>query len=122
MIQALTVFLFKVRTGSSNKLLISLFNIDNEQSISDFFKSIIQSFEKDVLTHRFGLNSVNRNNLIQNHTIEISEKLFDVQDNLLLIYDGTYASYQKSTNKMNIQENIYLDRKRFLFVNPSLFV
>ena len=40
---------------------------------------------------------MNRDNLIQNHTTEIAKKLFDAQDNLLLIYDGTYARHQKST-------------------------
>ena len=35
---------------------------------------------------------------IHKHTTEIAKKLFDVQDNLLLIYDGTYARHQKSTN------------------------
>ena len=36
MIQAVTVFLFKLRTGNSNKLLASVLNIDNEQSISEY--------------------------------------------------------------------------------------
>ena len=97
-IQALIVFLFKLRAGDSNKLLASILNIDNEQSISEYSKSIIQSFEKDVLPLRFGLNFVIRDNLIQNHRTEIAKTLFDVQDNLLLIYDGTYARHQKSIN------------------------
>ena len=73
-IQAFIVFLFKLRTGNSNKLLASILNIDHEKSISKYSKSIIQSFEKDVLPRRFGLNSVNRDNFIQNHTTEITKK------------------------------------------------
>ena len=98
MIQTLIVFLFKLRIGNSNKLLASILNMENEQPFSEYSKSIIQSFEKDVLTLRFGLNSVNRDNLIPNHTTEIAKKLFDDQDNLLLIYDGTYVHHQKNTN------------------------
>ena len=44
--QGIIVFLFKLRTGNFNKLLASILNIDNEQSISEYSKSIIQSFEQ----------------------------------------------------------------------------
>ena len=40
-IQVLIVFLFKLRTRNSNKLLASTLNIDNEHSISEYSKSII---------------------------------------------------------------------------------
>ena len=40
-IQALIVFLFKLRTGNSNKLLTSILNLDNEQSISEYSKSTL---------------------------------------------------------------------------------
>ena len=50
------------------------------QIISEYFESIFQSFGKYVLPLCFGLNSVNRDNLIQNQTTEIAKKLFDFQD------------------------------------------
>ena len=59
-IQVLIVFLLKLRTRNSNKLLASTLNIDNEHSISEYSERIIESFGKDVLPLRFGLNSVNR--------------------------------------------------------------
>ena len=121
-IQALIVFHFKLRTGNSNKLLASILNIDNEQSFSEYSKSIIQSFEKDVLPLRFGLNSINRDNLIQNHTTEISEKLFDVQDNLLLIYMMVRMRVIREVQVMSIKENLSLDKIKFLFLCTSLFV
>ena len=116
-IQALIVFLYKLRTENSNKLLASILNIDNEQSISEYSKSIIQSFEKDVLPLRFGLNSVNRDNLIQNNTTKIAKKWFDVQDNLLLIYDGTYARHQKSTNN-EYQRKSFSGQKKVPLCKP----
>ena len=67
-IQAIVVFLFKLRTGYSN-------------------------FENDVLPGGFGLNSFDRANLIQNHTTEIAKNLFDAHNHLLLICDGTYARH-----------------------------
>ena len=114
-IQALIVFLFELRTGNSNKLLASIFNINNEQSISEYSKSIIQFLGKNVLPLHFALNSFNRDNLIQNHTTEIAKKLFDVQDNLLLIYDGTYARHQKSTNNEYQRKSFYGQKKVLLY-------
>ena len=67
-IQALVVLIFKLRTGNSNKILASILNIDNEQSISEYFASITEFFEKDVFRLHFGLYSINRDNIIQNHT------------------------------------------------------
>ena len=114
-IQALIVFRFKLRTGNSNKLLASVFNINNEQSISEYSKSIIQFFAKNVLPLHFASNSFNRDNLIQNHTTEIAKKLFDVQDNFLLIYDVTYARHQKSTNNEYQRKSFYGQKKVLLY-------
>jgi hypothetical protein len=97
-IQALVVFLLKLRTGNSNKMIASILQLENEQSVSDYSASIIKSFENDILPFHFGLHNVNRNDLIQNHNTEITKKLFNVHDNLFLICDGTYARHQKSTN------------------------
>ena len=87
-----------VRTGNSNKMLASILNIENEQIISDYSASVVESFENEVLSGRFSLNSFDRANLIQNHTTEIAMNLFDAHNHLLLICDGTYARHQKSTN------------------------
>lgn len=97
-IQALIVFLFKLRAENSNKMIASILQLKNEHDVSDYSNSIIKSFEDDLLPLRFGINSLNRDDLIQNHTTEMSKKLFNVNDNLFLICDGTYARHQKSTN------------------------
>ena len=36
--------------------------------------------------------------MVNNHTTEIIKKLFDLQDELVLIFDGTYVEHQKSRN------------------------
>lgn len=48
-IQALVIFLFKLRTGSSNVVMSSVFGLDREQMLSDYCDEVILSFEKDVL-------------------------------------------------------------------------
>lgn len=53
--QALVVFLMKLKTGISNKVLSSILQLEREQQVSDFVQQIIQSFEKDILPIYFGI-------------------------------------------------------------------
>lgn len=95
---ALIVFLFKFRTGSSNKLIAATLQLEREQLVSDYSSFVIESFKKDIFPTQFGLSSVCREDLINNHTIEIAKILYDAHDKLILICNGTYACHQKSTN------------------------
>ena len=70
--QALVVFLFKLRTGNSNKMLSSILQLENEHDVSDYSSSLMKSLENDVLPHRFGLGSLNRDNIIQDHTTDMA--------------------------------------------------
>ncbi|XP_011251810.2 uncharacterized protein LOC105248620 [Camponotus floridanus] len=90
-------------------MLISLRN--------NYSNSIIKSFEDDVLPLRFGLNSCNRDDLIQNHTTEMAKKLFNINDNLFLICDGTYARHQKSTNN-EYQRKSFSGQKKVPLCKP----
>ncbi|XP_036143574.1 uncharacterized protein LOC118645866 isoform X2 [Monomorium pharaonis] len=116
-IQALVVFLFKLRTGNSNKMIASILQLENEQSVSDYSLSIIKSFENDILPFHFVIHAVNRDNLIQNHNTEITRKLFNVHDNLFLICDGTYARHQKSTNN-EYQKKSFSGQKKVPLCKP----
>ena len=61
-------------------------------------------------------------NFILNHTAELAEKLFDVQDNLLLIYHGTYVRHQKSTNN-EYQRKSFSGQKKVPLCKPfTIFV
>ena len=55
-------------------------------------------YEKDILPSRFGLNAISRRELIDSHTTDVSEMLFNSTDELMLICDGTCARHQKSNN------------------------
>ncbi|EFN65199.1 hypothetical protein EAG_00423, partial [Camponotus floridanus] len=116
-IQALVVFLFKLRTGNSNKVISSIFQLEFEQSVSDYCGSIMKSFERDILPTRFGLQALNRDDIINNHTTTIAKKLFDVQENMFLICDGTYARYQKSTNS-EYQRKSFSGQKKVHLCKP----
>ncbi|GAB1860468.1 SWIM-type domain-containing protein [Camponotus japonicus] len=90
-------------------MLISLRN--------NYSNSIIKSFEDDVLPLRFGLNSLNRDDLIQNHTTEMAKKLFNINNNLFLICDGTYVRHQKSTNN-EYQRKSFSGQKKVPLCKP----
>ena len=46
--QVLIVFLFKLKTGNSNKVNASVLGLPHEQ-VSTLFNEILKSFEKDIL-------------------------------------------------------------------------
>lgn len=48
-LQALVVFLFKMRTGNSNSVVASVLGLDREQQVSDYCAEVINSFERDIL-------------------------------------------------------------------------
>lgn len=62
--------------------------------LSDYSKSVINSFETDILPFHFGLSNNSRQELIDNHTTDIAKRLFNAYDKLILICDGTYARHQ----------------------------
>ena len=63
--QALVVFLLKLRSGNSNEMIAAILGLENAQQVSKFSDSILNSFEVDVLPTRFGLQAMNRDNLIK---------------------------------------------------------
>ncbi|XP_018403017.1 PREDICTED: uncharacterized protein LOC108779943 [Cyphomyrmex costatus] len=115
--QALVVFLFKLRTGNSNKLLASILQIEYEQLVSEYVSSIITAFEEDVLPSRFGLASVTKDDLINNHTTQMAKILFEVSDKLFVICDGTYARHQKSANN-EFQRKSFSGQKKVPLCKP----
>lgn len=118
--QALVVCLFKLRTGSSNNFISSVFEIENEIKISDFCESVINSFERDILPKYFGIKSITREDLIRDHTSIFARKLFNITDQLVLIFDGTYIRHQK-VKTMNIKGSLIQDRRNILCLSHSLF-
>lgn len=110
--QALIVFMMKLRTGNSNKMIAAILQLKSEQLVSEYSTAVMNAFEKDVLSSRFGFNAVSKSDLIQNHTSEIAKKLFNCHDKLMLICDWTYSRHQKSQNN-DYQRKSYSGQKRY---------
>ena len=98
-------------------MLSSILQLENEHNVSDYCDSVMRSFEAYVLSLCFGLDSLNRDDLIRNHTTDMAKKLFNINNKLFLICDGTYAGHQKSTNN-EYQMKSYSGQKKVPLSKP----
>jgi len=110
-IQALVVFLFKLKTGNSNNVVAATFGIEREQKVSDYCTAVMNSFEKDILPVSLGIHSCSRDDLIQNHTTPYAKTLHGVENELVIIWDSTYIRHEKSTNHV-YQRKAYSGHKK----------
>lgn len=115
--QAIVIFLTKLRTGSTNSLIAVMFKLKNDSLVSDICDSVVNAFESDILASDFGFKSCDRNDLISNHTTEMVKKLLDVSQELLIIVDGTYVEHEKSRNN-DYQRRSYNMHKHYNLVKP----
>ena len=95
-IEALVVFLAKLKTGISNQPLASLLGLRNYQLVGNYCQEIETAFEKDILPYWIGASSQKREFLIERQS-PIAKTIVSNSE-LLLIADGTYAYHQKSAN------------------------
>lgn len=111
--QALVVFVVKLRTGNSNKIISTILQIKEEQLILKYCEQVIKFFENHVLSLiYFDLNALSKNDLIQNHSSAIAKKVHDyLRDKRILICDGTYAHHEKTSNN-KYQRKLYSEQKK----------
>ena len=79
------VFLSKLRSGNSNKMIAAIWKLKQEQLVSDYAASIMNFFQRDVLPSRSGLNAFSICELIDSHTTDVSKILINSSDELMLI-------------------------------------
>lgn len=115
--QALIIFFTKLRTGGSNRLLCSMFELEAHQQISEYCHSVIEAFENDILLHKFGMHSQTRRWLIDNQTSSVAKKLHNTTDCLILICDGTYCRHEKSSNN-DYQRKSFSGQKKTPLCKP----
>lgn len=119
--QALVTFLFKLRTGNSNKVIAATLGLKREQQVSEYSDSVIKSFEKDVLPVHLGIHALSRGDLIAKETSRIARKLYNITTQLVLIFDGTYVSHEKSSNN-EYQRRSYSGQKKKPLCKPFTIV
>lgn len=113
--QAVVIFLYKLRSGSSNNLISATLGID-EKIITASINSVLKSFEKDVLPKNFGINAHSREELIS-QTSPVAKKLHNIGNRLALICDATYIRHEKSANNI-YQRKSYSGQKKTALCKP----
>ena len=93
-LQAVVIFLLKLKTGSSDNFINAILEVKDHQAISNCVKSVISAFEKDILPKTFGITACSTEDMICKHTSDVVRKLYDIHDQLVLICDGTYIYHQ----------------------------
>lgn len=115
-LQALVVFLFKLRTGHSNSIVVSVLGLNCEQQVSDYCEEVMHSFEEHILPEGFGYFSQSREELVRNQTSVTVRRLYELNDQLV-IFDGICIRHQKSTNN-GYQLKSYSGQKKVSLCNP----
>lgn len=115
--QALVVFRFKLRTGNSNATTVAVLGLDREQQVSEFCAAVMNSFEKDVFPFHFGFAALSRNELIKKETSVVAKRLYNIGNQLALIFDGTYVRHEKISNN-EYQRKSYSGQKKVPLCKP----
>ena len=98
-------------------MIAAILGLEREQQVSDFCRSVVKSFEKDILPSYFGFATLPRKTLIENQTSLVAKKLYGITDQLALIFDGTYIRHQKSSNN-EYQRKSYSGQKKVPLCKP----
>ncbi|XP_051171004.1 uncharacterized protein LOC127287892 isoform X2 [Leptopilina boulardi] len=97
--QAIVIFLFKLRSGNSDALIAVILDIQ-EEIVRDSIHSALKCFREHVLPKYFGVDAKTREFYLS-QTVEVVKMLHDLDDDLLVcICDGTYLRHQKSSNNI----------------------
>lgn len=114
-IEALAVFLCKLRTNMSHQLLSVVFGIKNFQTVAHYLDSVESAMITDFVPSALGPEGITREHLLRNKT-SIASKLFS-EDKAIIIADGTYAYHQKSSNNL-YQRKSYSGQKHRHLCKP----
>lgn len=113
--------LTKLKTGLSNKVLSTLFNISKDsvrRTIKSVRKNLVQTFTPSNL----GFQHVTREEVITNHTRPLAQTLFGHgMSPVILILDGTYIYIKKSSNFRFQRRSFSLHKHRPL-IKPMVIV
>ena len=117
---SLGIFLFKLRSGMSNKLLATIFGI-SKSSLCRAVKSVRAALMKSFVPHFIGLQHISREDVIQNHTRPLAQELFGsfTDQKAIAVFDGTYIYIQKSNN-FQFQRKSYSLHKGRPLVKPMV--
>ena len=112
---ALVVFIAKTRLGLSNRVLTCLSHLKSKRTVSRIFHHV-----REALMKSFGLEHITREEVLNSHqTVFGTELLTNEPDQFVLMADGTYLYYQKSSNNA-FQRRTYSSHKHRHPIKPMI--
>lgn len=119
---SLGIYLFKMKSGISNKVLSTVFNI-SKSSIRRAVSSVRLALMKKFVPQHLGLQHISREEIIRNHTRPLAQTLFGDLGNTqaIIVLDGTYIYIQKSGNFQFQRRTFSLHKGRPL-IKPMIIV
>lgn len=115
------LFLLKMYSGLSNKILATIFGI-SKSSVRRAISTVRQACMRSFVPLYLGLESVTRESIIEDHTRPLAKSLFATNDTqVILVLDGTYI-YIKKSNNFQFQRRSYSLHKGRPLVKPMIVV
>lgn len=118
----IALLLVKLRTGLSNQMLSTLFNIEKSgvrRALRTARKELTETFTPNYV----GFGHISRRDVIENHTRPLAQEIFGsiVEKPAILVVDGTYVYIQKSSN-FKFQRRSFSQHKNRPLVKPMVIV
>lgn len=117
---SLGIFLFKLKTGISSRVLYTVFGI-SKSSIKRAVANVREALNKNFVPNCLGFGHISRTEVFENHTRPLAQTLFGSGSEAILVLDGTYIYLQKSGN-FQIQRRTYNLHKGRPLVKPMVVV
>ncbi|KAK3084039.1 hypothetical protein FSP39_007185 [Pinctada imbricata] len=119
---SLAIFLLKMRSGMSNKMLSTVFNV-SKSSIRRCISNVSNVLKEKFVSESLGFQSISRSDVINNHTRKLAQTLFcdDGKSQAVLVLDGTYIYIQKSGHFRFQRQSFSIHKGRPL-VKPMIIV
>lgn len=115
--QALAVYLFWLKTGLSQEIIATHFDINSQFEVSKYCDQVRDALTNDFVPKNIGSRLKTRAEFLQ-HNSYIAKELFDLDDSTFIcICDGTYCYCQKSANNL-FQRQTYSVQKSRPLVKP----
>jgi hypothetical protein len=115
------LFILKLKSGISNKLLSAIFGI-TRSSVRRALATAREALMRSFVPLYLGFESVTRESVINQHTRQLATSIFgSTSDNLILVLDGTYIYINKSNN-YKFQRRTYSIHKGRPLVKPMVIV
>ena len=119
-LEALAIFLAKIRLGLSNRVLVCLFRLTSKRSVSHICHQVRVALMQDFVLNHVRFQQMSREAiLVQHQTAVATGLLTNDPGQIVLIADGTYFFCKKSSNS-EFQRRTYSQHKRRHLVKPMI--